>query len=395
MNNSLIEDCIWSTSNSAHGLIRATIQITPGDVQSIVLRVDEAHYDVDLSYLVREGSAIPVNIHTQLLADGQSEFEIILAYPNTTVRTPAKEMHVSNPGRLANLVRESLTEYKTPIAFAGPCDSRLYNFDDQKLIPWFERSDAQHELLRRIECGEVSLSDADKLRSFLRDGFMVVRGILSESLVNEALLAMDTAAANGYQGYRYGESTRLEQLHMNFPAIRDLWLHPEIHRLLGLIFDEESEPCQSLGYVFGSQQDAHQDTIHLTPFPAGYMSGVWIALEDVQADAGALMVYPGSHRLPRVYMRDVECQKVESDWKCFGETVVPRWAKLIEERGIAPVPYLAKRGDVLIWHENLMHSGSIRKDKSLSRRSLVTHNFARGCVVFYDSTGLVGTVHPR
>ncbi len=358
-----------------------------------MLRVDETQYNVDLSYLVRSGSTVPVNIHSHLLADGLSEFEIIVAYPNATMRTPAKQMQVSNPGRLANLVRESLAEYNTPVAVAGPCDSRWYDFDDQKLIPWFDRSDAQLELHRRIECDEVSPSDADKLRSFLRDGFMVFRGILPASLVDEALLAMDTAVANGYHGYRYRESTRLEQLHVHFPAIRDLWLHPEIHRLLGLIFDEESEPCQSLGFVFGSQQDAHQDTIHLTPFPAGYMSGVWIALKDVQADAGALMVYPGSHRLPRIYMKDVQCQKVETDWSSFGKTVVPRWAKLLEESGIAPVPYLAKRGDVLIWHENLMHGGSIRKDKTLSRRSLVTHNFARGCVVFYDSTGQVGTVH--
>jgi len=185
------------------------------------------------------------------------------------------------------------------------------------------------------------------------------------------------------------------QLHVHFPAIRSLWLHPEIHRLLRLIFDEDSEPCQSLGFVFGSQQDAHQDTIHLTPFPAGYMSGVWIALEDVHPDAGALMVYPGSHRLPRIYMRDVDCQKVESDWTVFGQSVVPRWASLIQESEIAPVPYLAKRGDVLIWHENLMHGGGTRKDKSRSRRSIVTHNFARGSIVFYDSTGLVGTVYPR
>ena len=28
----------------------------------------------------------------------------------------------------------------------------------------------------------------------------------------------------------------------------------------------------------------------------------WIALEDVQPGSGELMVYPGSHRLPRVYM---------------------------------------------------------------------------------------------
>jgi hypothetical protein len=32
----------------------------------------------------------------------------------------------------------------------------------------------------------------------------------------------------------------------------------------------------------------------------------------------------------------------------------------------------------LIWHENLMHAGGIRKDTALPRRSIVSHVFADG-----------------
>jgi hypothetical protein len=62
---------------------------------------------------------------------------------------------------------------------------------------------------------------------------------------------------------------------------------------------------------------------------------------------------------------------------------------------VVPVVYRPERGTVLIWHENLMHAGSARIDKSLSRRSFVTHNFAEGCIVFYDSTGQPGMLAPR
>jgi len=45
---------------------------------------------------------------------------------------------------------------------------------------------------------------------------------------------------------------------------------------------------------------------------------------------------------------------------------------------------------VLVWHENLLHGGSVRRDTSLSRRSIVSHYFADGAIAFYDSTGLPG-----
>lgn len=107
-----------------------------------------------------------------------------------------------------------------------------------------------------------------------------------------------------------------------------------------------------------------------------------------------MIVYSGSHRLPRVYLRDCDCPKGEGDWSRFGDTVVKRWEAQIAEAGIQPRVYDAKRGSVLIWHENLMHAGSIRTDKSLSRRSVVTHHFARGAIVYYDSNGMVGRTHP-
>jgi len=48
-----------------------------------------------------------------------------------------------------------------------------------------------------------------------------------------------------------------------------------------------------------------------------------------------------------------------------------------------------------MWHENLMHGGTVRIDKSLSRRSIVSHVFADGALVFYDSIGVVGHMEPR
>ena len=55
------------------------------------------------------------------------------------------------------------------------------------------------------------------------------------------------------------------------------------------------------------------------------MCGVWTALEDVQPDSGELVVFPKSHRLPRVYMKDAGAAKVTDDWTEFGDKVVDIW----------------------------------------------------------------------
>jgi ectoine hydroxylase-related dioxygenase (phytanoyl-CoA dioxygenase family) len=163
--------------------------------------------------------------------------------------------------------------------------------------------------------------------------------------------------------------------------------------MLTLIFGERPRPYQTLTYVFGSEQQYHQDTIHLTPFPAGRMCGVWAALEDVQPDSGELIVYPKSHKLERVTMAAAGAGKVGEDWTEFGETVAARWGAMIQDHQLARETYRPQRGEVLIWHENLMHGGMVRREKSRSRRSIVGHYFADGAIIYHDSSGMPGVLH--
>jgi ectoine hydroxylase-related dioxygenase (phytanoyl-CoA dioxygenase family) len=214
---------------------------------------------------------------------------------------------------------------------------------------------------------------------------------IEEPLVRRINGELDDAIKEGVQGYSYGSSQRIRNLHHRYGGVKALWRHPNVMRLLQLIFEVPARPCQTLTYVFGSQQEAHQDTIHLTPFPQGYMCGVWVALEDVKPDSGELEVFPGTHRLPRVYIHGSGCEKVtDDDWADFGEKIVKRYRRMLDEGGFRSVTYRPKSGTVLVWHENLLHGGSVRKDTSLSRRSIVSHYFADGAIAFYDSTGLPG-----
>lgn len=338
-------------------------------------------------------------VHGHLLENGPADLRLeLMDARGRRFGEKHLKLRVRNVGDLARRVAESLRRRNVPVVVEGPLDSGLYDYDDPALTAWFDREPAAVEahLADLAARGAATAEEIEALRHFAERGFLVLPDAIDPAHLERLDAALTDAVEKGVEGYRWGESQRLHNLHDRYPAIRDLWMHPKILRMLDLIFEAPANPCQSLSYVFGSEQEHHQDTIHLTPFPAGRMCGVWTAVEDVQPDSGELAVFPGSHRAPRIYMKDTEVPKVtDEDWAEFGRKVVPLWTDLIERGGYGREVYRPKAGTVLIWHENLMHAGSPRLDRSKSRKSIVGHYFAGGAVVYYDSSGAPGTVIER
>jgi ectoine hydroxylase-related dioxygenase (phytanoyl-CoA dioxygenase family) len=121
------------------------------------------------------------------------------------------------------------------------------------------------------------------------------------------------------------------------------------------------------------------------------MCGVWIALEDVASDSGELFVYPGSHKTPRLRAAELGLEKVKTDYSSyvhFDRAI----NELISDGGYQRVPYMPRAGQILVWHENLIHGGSYRRDRTKTRLSIVSHYFAKGSVAYYDSRGEAATL---
>jgi ectoine hydroxylase-related dioxygenase (phytanoyl-CoA dioxygenase family) len=163
--------------------------------------------------------------------------------------------------------------------------------------------------------------------------------------------------------------------------------HPGLLDWIRLLMEREPKPLQTIMAHKGSQQGAHSDSIHMTTYPIGYLSAAWIAFEDIHPDSGPLVFYPGSHRLPYVFSKDVgisEADFKKHGYSSYAEKYEPYIRRLVEERRIEPHYFHAKRGDVLIWHANLIHGGSMRRNVQLSRKSLVCHFFVKGAFVYHD-----------
>lgn len=80
--------------------------------------------------------------------------------------------------------------------------------------------------------------------------------------------------------------------------VRAIAVNQTVIDLLSKLYGRLAFPFQTLNFPVGTQQDAHTDFVHFSSLPERFMCGVWLALEDIDADAGPLFYYPGSHRWP-------------------------------------------------------------------------------------------------
>jgi ectoine hydroxylase-related dioxygenase (phytanoyl-CoA dioxygenase family) len=124
----------------------------------------------------------------------------------------------------------------------------------------------------------------------------------------------------------------------------------------------------------------------MTTYPLGYLTAAWIAFEDIHPDSGPLVYYPGS-RLPYVSSKDVGISQADfrqEGYSAYHNRYEPYIRGLIARHALEPAYFHTKKGDVLIWHANLLHGGSARRNMQLTRKALVCHFFVKGAFVYHD-----------
>jgi ectoine hydroxylase-related dioxygenase (phytanoyl-CoA dioxygenase family) len=59
-------------------------------------------------------------------------------------------------------------------------------------------------------------------------------------------------------------------------------------------------------------------------------------------------------------------------------------ARVIAQQNFPKEIFQAKKGDMLIWHSNLVHGGEPMLNPELSRKSMVAHYFAEGVICYHE-----------
>jgi Phytanoyl-CoA dioxygenase (PhyH) len=275
----------------------------------------------------------------------------------------------------------------------APAEFRAAAFPTAGPLPWLDRPDAPAAIERKLERGELSPSEAALARDWARDGFVVLERHFEVARLDAAWAAYERAVERHTVTPDQEPSEadplpgRTLNAHFGVPEIEEMLRERSVVELVSMLLGAEALPFQTIMGHKGSEQRPHSDAIHMTTYPLGYLAAAWIAFEDITPDGGPLVYYPGSHRLPYVFSHDVGITPEEfreRGYMPYHERYEPRVAELIAQHGLEPRYFTPAKGDVLLWHANLLHGGSPRARPASSRRALVCHYFARGCVTYHD-----------
>ena len=251
---------------------------------------------------------------------------------------------------------------------------------------WLDMEGYEAEIDRRRAKSAIDVEEAKLLRAWAVNGYMVLPGCVSSELIDQALADVDAVwrdrkhvvidvltdgrrtHVDEVESAARRAPHKLNDLYLVSHSALSIFLHERIVRMVSLILDDDVVGCNSLTFEYGSTQPAHIDHVYMTPLTPRRLVASWIALEDVQSDAGPLSLWPGSHRLRPYDFGGTYHYSPEKEAQ-HTRYVAEQAVRFPEFR------FMAKKGDVLLGHALLVHGGSPIDNKERTRKSMACHYF--------------------
>lgn len=250
--------------------------------------------------------------------------------------------------------------------------------------PWLD--DPNDELVaQRIEEAPIEEATKSILRQWRRDGYLIISQFFDAATIDALNQEVDHLLEKGeVQLNPWGKimfANKQSQL------INNITRDQRLQTLLSCLLGKEVLPFQTINFIHGSQQRAHSDSIHMTTHPLGYLSAAWIALEEITDQNGPLFYYPGSHRLPYLMNDGYRHQnsRTQLDPQAY-KHYEDKLEQIIDTNQLKRKTFCAQKGDVLIWHANLIHGGSPIIDPQSTRKSMVIHFYAKEVIKYHELT---------
>jgi len=259
------------------------------------------------------------------------------------------------------------------------------DFPDKTSRAWLDTGHSSHLASTKTAYNSFPPAIQQQLLTWSDKGYLIWKGFFEPAEADTIQHEVDRLAQKGKLHPTHDNKLMFANRHS--ALIRNVTREKRLTGLLSFILDKEVVPFQTINFIHGSNQRAHSDSIHMTTYPLGFLIAVWIALEDTSPDNGPLFYYPGSHRLP--YLLNSDFNEGETSLLLGNKDYIDyedRIEEQIKQQSLQPEVFLAKKGDMLIWHANLIHGGMPVKDHSLTRRSMVIHYYAKDVIKYHEIT---------
>ena len=231
-----------------------------------------------------------------------------------------------------------------------------------------------------VEANTERVASAEQRERYEREGYLVIDDVIAPGTLDAIVTELEGSFGKPPReegGVRYFRRRIQDAWKVN-DNVKALALAPPVLGLLEDLYGRKPLPFQTLDFLKGTEQAAHSDAIHFSTIPEGYMCGVWVALEDIDADNGPLVYYPGSHKFPYLRPADIGLEAKWDDYPDYEQYV----ADLLEREKLEPAYGTIKKGQAIVWAANLLHGGAPQRDPDRTRLSQVTHYFFEGCKYF-------------
>ena len=254
--------------------------------------------------------------------------------------------------------------------------------DDE--LPWLDRPDAASALAADPGLERFPEPIRESIRSWPEEGYAVLESFFAPELIDQINVEIAEQLEHGKLGFNLG-GDRVRNVFKRCPSAGQALTDPQLTDVLSYLLGRDVGIWQSISFFRGSRQGAHSDAFHMTTAPPGNLIVIWIALEDVSADSGPVFYVPGTHKLKEIVTEDLA---LTNGSKLFvSDKTQPYYERIkqqVRESGRQPVRFLAKKGDVLIWHSNLLHGGGPITNPESTRRSLVAHYYGKDTLRWHE-----------
>ena len=236
----------------------------------------------------------------------------------------------------------------------------------------------------------------DEYVRFNRDGYLIVRGLLTAGEVAELRqhsedLMYGRVDVPGLEPPTPGMSVeeierrylRIHMLHRHLEIEERFLLHPRVLDVLEALIGPDVMAMQTMYFIKapgGAGQGYHQDSYYIPTYP-DTLCGAWIAVDRADEENGCLWVTQGSQHEP-VYptedrvrqnhtnLGDLPVVRNVSDMDTESNTLSRIAAKYPRE---TESPAVVEPGDVVFFGGHVLHRSHTNASKDRFRRALVCH----------------------
>ncbi len=249
---------------------------------------------------------------------------------------------------------------------------------------WLDTENSKTSLLQNEFFQKLPTQFKEPLLNWSDNGFVVLPKMFEEE-ADKINSEIEQLLKDKIVKWKYGNKIMFAIQKSAY--LSSIGLNPQLKGIMEMLLGRKIELFQSINFFSGSQQRTHSDFVHMSTFPKGNLIAVWIALEDMCEENGPLHYYPGSHKLPCILNKDY---KNDGTKFMVGDKTYDKYEdeveRVLENTDLKKQKFIAKKGDALIWHSNLLHGGEEVLNPKLTRKSMVFHYYAHDVICYHEIT---------